>query len=192
MSWRTALCGLLQNEQRYSRLLKKSNNETSRFTHIARSPQKEVPGSAFALACRTTSSGALQTDTVRLAPPTVAQRRLSAARGRIYAYSVTGIRAECSAAILEIADRRLTAPVRIKEVDFRAPIIPYAAPTIHSQRCNWTMRVLIAVWQRALLTFCARATRALAVELDACFRSGRNRNGRTDFHEKTERNVWRE
>jgi hypothetical protein len=59
MSWRTAVCGLLQNEQRYSRLLK-SNNETSRFTHIARSPRKEVGGSAFALACRTTSLRILQ------------------------------------------------------------------------------------------------------------------------------------
>jgi hypothetical protein len=35
MSCRTALCGVLQNEQRCSRLLKKSNNESSRFTHIA-------------------------------------------------------------------------------------------------------------------------------------------------------------
>ena|SRR6266542_4064886 len=86
MSCRTALCGLLQNEQRYSRLLKKSNNESSRFTHIARSRQKEVPDSAFALACRTASLGRLQTDTVRLAPPTVAQGRLWSGRGRrIYA-----------------------------------------------------------------------------------------------------------
>ena len=63
MSWRTALCGLLQNEQRYSRLLKKCNIETSRFTYIAQSRQKEVLGSAF-VACRTTSFGPLQTDTV--------------------------------------------------------------------------------------------------------------------------------
>jgi hypothetical protein len=39
MSCRTALCGVLQNEQRCSRsrLLKKNNNESSRFTHITRS-----------------------------------------------------------------------------------------------------------------------------------------------------------
>ena len=48
MSCRTALCGVLQNEQRYSGLLKKSNNESSRFTHIVRSRQKEARDTAFA------------------------------------------------------------------------------------------------------------------------------------------------
>lgn len=42
MSIRTALCGVLQNEQRYPRLLKKSKNERSRFTHIERSLQKGI------------------------------------------------------------------------------------------------------------------------------------------------------
>lgn len=60
MSCRTALCGVLQNEQRHTGLLKKSNNESSRFTHIARSRQKDVLDSAFALARRIASLGPLQ------------------------------------------------------------------------------------------------------------------------------------
>lgn len=47
MSCRTMLCGALQNEQRYSRLLKKSNNESSRFTRIAPSRRKKLLDSAF-------------------------------------------------------------------------------------------------------------------------------------------------
>jgi hypothetical protein len=43
MSCRTVFCGLLQNEQRCSRLFQNSNHESSRFTHIARSQQKEAP-----------------------------------------------------------------------------------------------------------------------------------------------------
>src|SRR5437773_150838 len=46
MSCRTALCGVLQNEQRYSRVLKENNNESSRFTHIERS-RPGSPASAF-------------------------------------------------------------------------------------------------------------------------------------------------
>ena len=42
MSFRTALCGVLQNEQRYPRLLKKSNDERSRLIHMTRSLRKGI------------------------------------------------------------------------------------------------------------------------------------------------------
>jgi len=67
MSRRTALCGLLQNEQRCSRLFRTGNNERSRFTHMARPP------------------GPLQTY-IRLAPPTVAQDGYQVGSGLVYVH----------------------------------------------------------------------------------------------------------